>query len=154
MVLEMEYSDPNKLDNLSEEIKDLEDVWGELNKIYSKIDEQKDNPFAAVNADKIRKDLEEALRKINDLPEKYHSYDAFEITKNRLQYLKKINSLIGDLRTDAIKDRNWKVILNFLKIRKPLKDLLLNDFWKADLLKKEKELQDTINQATAELVLE
>ena len=66
----------------------------------------------------------------------------------------KENSLICDLRTDAIKDRNWKVILNFLKIRKPLKDLLLNDFWKDDLLKKAKELQDKINQATGELVLE
>ena len=153
-LLGMEFGDPNKLDNISEEIKDLEDVWGELNKIYSKIDEQKETPFAAVNADKIKKDLDEALTKINELPEKYHSYDAFEITKNKLTYLKKINNLIGDLRTDAIKDRHWKVILKSLKIQKPLKDLLLNDFWTADLLKKEKELQDTINQAAGELVLE
>ena len=81
-LLGMEFNDPNKLDNISEEIKDLEDVWGELNKIYSKIDEQKETPFVAVNADKIKKDLDEALTKINELPEKYHSYDAFEITKN------------------------------------------------------------------------
>ena len=153
-LLEMEHSDPNKLDNLSEEIKDLEDVWGELNKIYSKIDDQKDTPFVGVNADKIKKDLDEAISKINELPDKYHSYDAFEITKNKLQYLKKINNIIGDLRTDAIKERHWKIILKCLKINKELKNLILNDFWKADLLKKEKELQDTINQATGELVLE
>ena len=30
-LLEMDYSDPNKLNSLLEEIKDLEDVWGELN---------------------------------------------------------------------------------------------------------------------------
>ena len=153
-LLGLEYGDPNKLDNLSEEIKDLEDVWGELNKIYSKIDEQKETPFAGVNADKIKKDLDEALNKINELPEKYHSYEAFDITKNKLQHLKKMNNLIGDLGTDAIKDRHWKVILNSLNIKKAVKDLILNDFWKADLLKKEKELQETINQAAGELVLE
>ena len=153
-LLGLEYGDPNKLDNIIEEIKDLEDVWSELNKIYSKIDEKKEIPFAAVNADQIKKDLDEALNKINELPEKYHSYDAFEITKNKLQHLKKINNTIGDLRTDAIKERHWKIILKCLNIKKPLKDLILNDFWKADLLKKEKEVQDTINQATGELVLE
>ena len=153
-LLGLDYGDPNKLDNLSEEIKDLEDVWGELNKIYSKIDEQKDTPFAGVNADKIKKDLDEALIKINELPEKYHSYEAFDITKNKLQHLKKMNNLIGDLGTDAIKDRHWKVILNSLNIKKAVKDLILNDFWKSDLLKKEKEVQETINQAAGELVLE
>ena len=153
-LLGLDYGDPNKLDNLSEEIKDLEDVWGELNKIYSKIDEQKDTPFAGVNADKIKKDLDEALNKINELPEKYHSYEAFDITNNKLQHLKKMNNLIGDLRTDAIKDRHWKVILNSLNIKKAVKDLILNDFWKSDLLKKEKEVQETINQAAGELVLE
>ena len=44
-LLEMEYSDPNKLNSLLEEIKDLEDVWGELNKIFSKIDEKKRYSF-------------------------------------------------------------------------------------------------------------
>ena len=153
-LLGMDYSDPNKLNNLSEEIKDLEDVWGELNKIYSKIDEKKDLPFQAINADYIKKDLEEALEKINQLPDKYHSYDAFEITKNKLQNYKKVNSIIGDLRTDAIKERHWRVILKELKIDKTEKELILNDLWKADLLKKEKKLMETINQASGELVLE
>ena len=137
-----------------EEIKDLEDVWGELNKIFSKIDEKKDTPFSVVNADKIKKALEEALSQIDGLDNKYHSYEAFEITKNKLQYYKKINGLISDLRTEAIKERHWKIILKELKIEKTEKDLLLNDLWQADLLKKEKPLQETINQAAGELVLE
>ena len=126
----MESGDPNKLNNLSAEISDLEDVWNELNKIYCKIDEKKDTPFVAVNADKIKRALEEALSKIDELPEKYHSYDAFEITKSKLQYYKKVNGIISDLRTDAIKERHWKVILNVLKINKVDKDLILNDLWK------------------------
>ena len=153
-LLGMESGDPNKLNNLSAEISDLEDVWNELNKIYCKIDEKKDTPFVAVNADKIKRALEEALSKIDELPEKYHSYDAFEITKSKLQYYKKVNGIISDLRTDAIKERHWKVILNVLKINKADKDLILNDLWKSDLLKKEKVLQETINQAAGELVLE
>ena len=153
-LLEMEFGDPNRLNNLLAEIKDLEDVWGELNKIFSKIDEKKDMPFRAVNADKIKRALEEALTKIDELPDKYHSYDAFEITKNKLQYYKKINGIISDLGTEAIKERHWKDILKVLKIDKSEKELLLNDLWKADLLKKEKLLQETINQAAGELVLE
>ena len=39
----MEFSDSNTLDNIYEEIKDLEDVWSELNKIYSKIQEKSKN---------------------------------------------------------------------------------------------------------------
>ena len=153
-LLEMEYSDPNKLNNLYDEIKDLEDVWTELNKIFSKIDEKKDTPFVAINADKIKKALEEALAKIEELPDKYHSYDAFEITKNKLQYYKKINGIIGDLGTEAIKERHWKSILKILNINKTEKELILNDLWKADLQKKEKLLQEIINQAAGELVLE
>ena len=153
-LLEMEYSDPNKLNNLYDEIKDLEDVWTELNKIFSKIDEKKDTPFVAINADKIKKALEEALAKIEELPDKYHSYDAFEITKKKLQYYKKINGIIGDLGTEAIKERHWKSILKILNINKTEKELILNDLWKADLQKKEKLLQEIINQAAGELVLE
>ena len=153
-LLEMDYSDPNKLNNLYEEIKDLEDVWTELNKIFSKIDEKKDTPFVAINADKIKKALEEALTKIDELPDRYHSYDAFEITKNKLKYYKKINTIIGDLGTEAIKERHWKNILKILNIDKVEKDLILNDLWKADLQKKEKLLQEIINQAAGELVLE
>ena len=153
-LLEMDYSDPNKLNNLYEEIKDLEDVWTELNKIFSKIDEKKDTPFVAINADKIKKALEEALTKIDELPDRYHSYDAFEITKNKLKYYKKINTIIGDLGTEAIKERHWKNILKILNIDKAEKDLILNDLWKADLQKKEKLLQEIINQAAGELVLE
>ena len=153
-LLEMDYSDPNKLNNLYEEIKDLEDVWTELNKIFSKIDEKKDTPFVAINADKIKKALEEALTKIDELPDRYHSYDAFEITKNKLKYYKKINTIIGDLGTEAIKERHWKNILKILNIDKIEKDLILNDLWKADLQKKEKLLQEIINQAAGELVLE
>ena len=153
-LLEMDYSDPNRLNNLYEEIKDLEDVWTELNKIFSKIDEKKDTPFVAINAEKIKKALEEALTKIDELPDKYHSYDAFEITKNKLKYYKKINGIIGDLGTEAIKERHWKNILKILNIDKTEKDLILNDLWKADLQKKEKLLQEIINQAAGELVLE
>ena len=153
-LLEMDYSDPNKLNNLYEEIKDLEDVWTELNKIFSKIDEKKDTPFVAINADKIKKALEEALTKIDELPDRYHSYDAFEITKNKLKYYKKVNTIIGDLGTEAIKERHWKNILKILNIDKIEKDLILNDLWKADLQKKEKLLQEIINQAAGELVLE
>ena len=65
-----------------------------------------------------------------------------------------MNVIISDLRTEAIKDRHWKIILKRLSIHKSINDLTLNDFWKAPLLEMEKHLQEVINQATGQLVLE
>ena len=81
-------------------------------------------------------------------------YQAYEITEKKLKNLKKMNVIISDLRTEAIKDRHWKIILKRLSIHKSINDLTLNDFWKAPLLEMEKHLQEVINQATGQLVLE
>jgi dynein heavy chain 1 len=88
------------------------------------------------------------------LPNDIRQYKAYEITEKKLKTLKKMNVIIGDLRTEAIKDRHWKQILKRLSIHKSINDLILNDLWKAPLLEMEKKLQEIINQATGELVLE
>ena len=153
-LLELEFSDPNKLDNMSQEVDDFKRVWNSLNAIYSKIDSKKDTPFLAINPDKIKKDLDDALNQMTTLPNDIRQYKAYEITEKKLKTLKKMNVIIGDLRTEAIKDRHWKQILKRLSIHKSINDLILNDLWKAPLLEMEKKLQEIINQATGELVLE
>ena len=153
-LLGLEFGDPNKLDNMTQEVDDFKKVWNSLNTIYSKIDSKKETPFLAINPDKIKKDLDEALQQMTMLPSEIRSYKAYEITEKKLKTLKKMNNIIGDLRTEAIKDRHWKKILKRLSIHKSVSELILNDFWKSQLLEMEKHLNEIINQATGELVLE
>ena len=153
-LLELECGDPNKLDNMTKEVEDFRKVWDALNIIYSKIDSKKDTPFLAINPDKIKKDLDEALNNMTMLSNDIRQYNAYKITEQKLKTLKKMNNIISDLRTEAIKDRHWKKILKILAIHKSINDLILNDFWKSQLLGVEKHLNEIINQATGELVLE
>ena len=153
-LLGMEFSDPNKLDNLEEDIKDLQEVWGSLNIIWSKIEAHKDTPFIAVIPDKIKRELDDGLNQMVLLPPKMRTYDAYEIVKNKIQHLKKVNTIISDLRTEAIKDRHWRQILQKVGIHKGVNEMILDDFWRANLLKNEKQLNEIIMQATGELVLE
>ena len=153
-LLKLESENPNRLENIEEEVNDFKNVWSSLNIIYSKIDAKKETPFLAVNPDKIKKDLDEAINNMTSLSSNIRQYKAYEITEKKLKELKKMNGIISDLRTEAIKDRHWREILKRLSIHKSVNDLILNDFWKAPLLDMEKQLQEIINQATGQLVLE
>lgn len=96
---------------MEEDIKDLKEIWSSLNAIWVKIDAFKDTPFIAVIPEKIKRELDEGINQMTLLPSKMRSYDAYEIVKNKITYLKKVNNVISELRTEAIKDRHWKLIL-------------------------------------------
>ena len=76
----MEFSDPNKLDNLEEDINDLREVWSSLNTVWSKIEAHKDTPFIAVIPEKLKKELDEGLNQLVLLPPKMRTYEAYEIS--------------------------------------------------------------------------
>ena len=78
--------------------------------------------------------MDDALNQMTTLSSDIRQYKAYEITEKKLKTLKKMNNIISDLRTEAIKDRHWKKILKRLSIHKSINDLILNDFWKAPLL--------------------
>ncbi|MCQ2815661.1 MAG: AAA family ATPase [archaeon] len=153
-LLEMEFSDPNKLDGLEEDIQNLKEVWTSLNTIWAKVDALKDTPFAAVQPDKIKVALDEAAKEMSTLPPKMRTYEAYDCVEKKLQHLKKTNNVITDLRSPAVKDRHWKNINKLLQIHKNVEDFVLDDIWQADPLKYGKKLQDILDQATGELVLE
>ena len=153
-LLGLEFGNPNKIDNMTQEVDDFKKVWNSLNTIYSKIDSKKETPFLAINPDKIKKDLDEALQQMTLLPSEIKSYYAYIITEKKLKTLKKMNNIIGDLRKEAIKDRHLKQILKRLNIHKNINELILNDFWKSPLLEMEKYLNEIICQAIDEFVLE
>ena len=64
--------------------------------------------------------------------------------------MKKTNNIINDLRTEAIKERHWKSILNTLSIKKSINEMKLGDFWNANLSSKEKKLNEKLHKINKE----
>lgn len=153
-MLNLDFSDPNRLDTIEEDINDLKEVWQALNKVWTRVDKYRETPFIAIIPEKVRLELTEAGNELNNFPNKLRQYESFDFMKSKVSNLKKINNIISDLRTEAIKDRHWKIILSKAKISKNINDMCLGDFWEMDLVSKEKVIRETINQATGELVLE
>ncbi len=61
-LLDMEWSDPHRLDYLEEDIDGLKEVWIELNKVWGQVDALRDTPFTAVVPKKLRDVLTGALK--------------------------------------------------------------------------------------------
>ena len=153
-LLEMEFSDPSKLDSFEEDINDLREVWTQLNKVWSKLEKYRDTPFIAIIPDKIKQEIADALNELNMFPNKLRQYEAYDNMKLKLANLKKTNVIIVDLRTDAMKERHWRQVFQKLAIKKSINDMILGDMWNADLTKHEKYVREVINAACGELVLE
>ena len=63
-LLDMDIGDPNRLNPIEEQIASLREVWNALNNIFSRVESYKDTPFVAVNPEKTKKEIEEALLKL------------------------------------------------------------------------------------------
>lgn len=114
---------------LEEEINDMKGVWNALGTLFSDVATLRDTLWAALVPKKVRQHLEELLEKIKKIPSRYRQYDAFEEMRTHITAYLKLNMLITDLRTDALKERHWKVIMGILKIKKSLQDVTLGTLW-------------------------
>ncbi len=77
----MDIREPNRLNPIEEQISRLREVWNALNNFFRKVESYKDTPFVAVNPEKSKKEIEEALIEFNHLPPKFRNHEAAEIDK-------------------------------------------------------------------------
>ncbi|EPR57558.1 dynein heavy chain [Toxoplasma gondii GT1] len=141
-------------DSLAEEIKDMKGVWNALSSLFTDVGALRETPWATVAPKAVRQRLEELLEKIKKVPPRFRQYDAFEEMRAQLTSYLKLNLLITDLRTDALKDRHWKLILTTLKIKKTLQEVTLGTLWHADLVANESAVREILVQAQGETALE
>lgn len=114
---------------LEEEINDMKGVWNALGTLFNDVATLRDTLWAALVPKKVRQQLEELLEKIKKIPSRFRQYDAFEEMRTHITAYLKLNMLITDLRTDALKERHWKSIMGILKIKKSLHDVTLGTLW-------------------------
>lgn len=152
-VLLMEPSDLGHLEPMIEEIKGLKEVWTELERVWSLVEVVREVPWNAVVPKKIREVLDNSINELQNLPNRLRQYEAYESMKSQLTKLKKANILIVELKSEALKDRHWKTILQTIKIR-ARGEMTLGNLWDVDLLRHEKFLHEVMGQAQGELALE
>ncbi len=58
---------------------------------------------------------------------------------------RKVNTTIGELKSEAMKPRHWKDLLAKLRIQVSFNELTLNHLWIADLNKNEKIVKEILN---------
>ncbi len=71
-----------------------------------------------------------------------------------LQGYAKVNVLIVDLKSDAVKERHWKQLMRRLRVNWVLSELTLGHVWDVDLQKNEATVRDVLAVAQGEKALE
>lgn len=137
-----------------EELQDLKGVWSELAKIWEQIDQLKEQPWLSVQPRKLRQQLDGLLSQLKELPARLRQYASYEFVKRMLQGYTKVNMLILELKSDALKERHWKQLMKQLRVNWVLSDLTLGQVWDIDLQRNEPIIKDVILVAQGEMALE
>ncbi|CAK4126621.1 unnamed protein product [Aphanomyces euteiches] len=149
-----EDSDFDTLERTIEELNGLREVWESLSSVWNQIDDLKDTLWSAIQPRKLRKQLDELLDNLKTFPARMQQYEAFDYFVQTLQSYKSINSLLSDLKSDAIRERHWKQILKLLNITSSFTELSLRNLWEAKLTMHDSSLKDIIRTAQGEMALD
>ncbi|XP_013140288.1 PREDICTED: dynein heavy chain, cytoplasmic [Papilio polytes] len=137
-----------------EELQDLRGVWSSLSKIWTQIDDIREKPWLSIQPRKLRQQLEAMLNELKELPARLRMYDSYEYVRKLLQSYTKVNMLIVELKSDALKERHWRQLCRALRVEWALSELTLGQVWDADLLHNEHTVKDVVSVAQGEMALE
>jgi dynein heavy chain 1 len=137
-----------------EELQDLKGVWTELHKIWEQIDDLKDKPWLSVQPRKLRQSIDTLLNQMKEMPARLRQYASYDHVKRLLQSYAKVNMLIVDLKSDAVKERHWKQLMKRLRVNWVLSELTLGHLWDVNLYKNEMTVRDVLAVAQGEKALE
>ncbi|KAI0639011.1 dynein heavy chain [Trametes polyzona] len=154
--LDLELIRHTRLEPVFEELRDLKAVWTALSGVWSQIGELREMPWATVQPRKLRQQLDGLLSSTKEMPTRMRQYAAFEYVQDVLRGLLKSNSLISELKSEALKDRHWKQLFKVLRVpsQVSLPLMTLGHVYDMDLRKNENIIKEVIVQAQGEMALE
>lgn len=114
--LDLELTRHTRLEPVFEELRDLKAVWTALSGIWSQINELREMTWATVQPRKLRQHIDGLLTSTKDMPTRMRQYAAFEYVQDTLKGLLKSNSLVSELKSEALKDRHWKQLFKNLRL--------------------------------------
>eukprot|EP00731_Ephydatia_muelleri_P024350 Em0016g621a len=137
-----------------EELQDLKGVWVDLGKIWQNLDEMREKSWLSVAPRKIRQSLDTLLQQLKDFPSRLKQYASFEYVQRIVKTYTKVNVLVTELKSEALKERHWKQLMKKLNVNWMLHDLTLGQIWDVDLQKNEMVVRDVLLVAQGEMALE
>lgn len=78
-----------------------------------------------VYAFQLRQQIDTLLGQLKELPANYRNYDSYDYVKKLLQGYAKVNMLVTELKSEALKERHWKSLMKQLKVNWNVNDLTL-----------------------------
>jgi dynein heavy chain 1 len=146
----------NVLAGILEEVQDFKSVWSALSTIWKSLHDLRDTLWSSVITRKIRQGLEGLINMTKEMPSRMRQYAAFEHIQNVLRQLVRVNPLLSELKSEAVRERHWTKIFKALKPgqRVYLSSLNLGTVWDLNLVASEAIIRDIIAQAQGEMALE
>ncbi|MBW0465869.1 hypothetical protein O181_005584 [Austropuccinia psidii MF-1] len=154
--LDLEHIVNDRLDPVAEEIADLKAVWTALSGVWSQLAELRETPWSSVTSRKLRHSLESLLTSTREMPSKMRQYQAFEFVQEKIRFHQKSLALVGEMKSDALRERHWKLLYKNLRLpgHYAPSQMTLGTIWDMDLKKNENAIRQILAQATGEVALE
>ncbi|OAQ30330.1 dynein heavy chain [Linnemannia elongata AG-77] len=154
--LDLDLSTDDRLEPVLEELRDLKSVWSSLAKIWQSVSEIKDTLWSTVVPRKIRTQLDTLMNSTKDMPNRMRQYAAFEYVQESLRLYLKVNPLLTDLKSEALRERHWRQLFKALRVegRLTLSEMTVGNIWDLDLKRNESLVRDIIVVAQGEMALE
>ncbi|KAL8837946.1 MAG: hypothetical protein Q9170_002318 [Blastenia crenularia] len=154
--LDLPGSPDNALTSIFEEVQDFTSVWAALSTIWKSLNELRETQWTILQPRKLRQSLDGLVKMTKEMPSRMRQYAAFEHIQAVLRQYLKVNSLLSDMKSEAIRERHWVKIFKALKPGKRYSQMsmTLGDVWDLHLAASEAIIRDIIVQAQGEMALQ
>lgn len=154
--LDLPASPDTALTAILEEVQDFKSVWAALSTIWKSLNELRDTLWNSVQPRKLRSAIDGLIKMTKEMPSRMRQYAAFEHIQNVLRQFLKVNPVLADLKSEAVRDRHWNKIFKALKPGKRYSPIAmtLGEVWDLNLAASEVVIRDIITQAQGEMALE
>ena len=154
--LDLPATPETSLGVILEEVQDFKSVWASLSTIWNNLNELREVLWTSVQPRKIRSSIDNLIKMTKEMPSRMRQYAAFEHVQNVLRQLMRVNPMLTELKSEAVRDRHWTKIYKQIKPGKRYSpvSMTLGDVWDLNLVATEVIVKDIIAQAQGEMALE
>ena len=154
--LNLPGSSDTALTAILEEVHDFMSVWAALSTIWKSLNDLRDTLWINVQSRKVRQSIENLIKMTKDMPSRMRQYAAFEYIQSVLRQFLKVNPLLSDMKSEAVRERHWVKIFKALRPgrRYSPMSMSLGDVWDLQLAASEAVIRDIVVQAQGEMALE
>ena len=154
--LDLPSNPSNVLTTFFEEVQDFTSVWDALSTIWNSVNELRETLWSSVQPRKLRQSIDGLIKMTKEMPSRMRQYAAFEHIQSVLRQFLKVNPLLSDMKSEAVRERHWIKIFKALKPGKRYSPMSMSvgDVWDLQLVASEPVIRDIVAQAQGEMALE